>query len=272
MIIDFHHHLLEEPTYVDTLLTEMDKAGIDICCINGLGVGRGQTAHWDLSRFNLGVLSPGNEDVAPVIRRHPDRLVGLGVVKLGSDGAEAVERLRGEGFLGLKIARSSIDYDHDSCMPVYEMAQRLKMPILFHTGMQLITPFDGEDDVSSAHMRPILLDRVARRFPDLKMVMAHLGMPWHEEAAMMARFHPNVYADLTGGRLGWRNRLSPSDYHRLFYWEGSFDKLVFGTDTHARDIHGALYDQELLFDQLNLGKETKEKILYRNAQNLLGLG
>ena len=43
-----------------------------------------------------------------------------------------------------------------------------------------------------------------------------------------------TYVDLTGGRLGWRNRFSAADFHRLFYWEGAFGKIVFGTDVHAR--------------------------------------
>ena len=155
-MIDFHHHLLDEAGYADTLLAAMDGAGIAMTCLIGLGVGQGRQRDWERSTPRLGGLGPDNGDVLRAVTSHPDRFIGLGVVRLGRDGADAVDRLREQGFLGLKIARSSVDYDDDRCFPVYERAERLRLPILFHTGFQLLTTFDGEDDVSSARMRPIL--------------------------------------------------------------------------------------------------------------------
>jgi predicted TIM-barrel fold metal-dependent hydrolase len=42
---------------------------------------------------------------------------------------------------------------------------------------------------------PRLIDDVAIRFPDVKIVMAHLGHPWDGECIVTIRKHPNVYAD-----------------------------------------------------------------------------
>lgn len=50
-------------------------------------------------------------------------------------------------------------------------------------------------------MRPIYLDTIARAFPDLKIIGAHLGNPWYQEAAEVARWNPNVFFDLTGSTL-----------------------------------------------------------------------
>jgi predicted TIM-barrel fold metal-dependent hydrolase len=47
------------------------------------------------------------------------------------------------------------------------------------------------------HARPILIDEIARLFPNLKIVIAHIGHPWIEETVAVIRKHPNVYADIS---------------------------------------------------------------------------
>lgn len=51
---------------------------------------------------------------------------------------------------------------------------------------------DAEYDVASSRMRPIYLDGVARVFPELDMIAAHIEMPWHDEAAIATRINGNV--------------------------------------------------------------------------------
>jgi predicted TIM-barrel fold metal-dependent hydrolase len=145
------------------------------------------------------------------------------------------------------------------------------MPILFHTGMVLVTPFDAEDDVCSDRMRPVKLDRVARRFPELKIVIAHMGYPWFREAAAMIRYHRNVYADFSGAVMGWRNRRAPEEFLRDMFWPGAFDKIVFGTDTHYKEVREAKYDQEKIFKLLNMDSNTLERFFHGNAKFLLNL-
>ena len=45
--------------------------------------------------------------------------------------------------------------------------------------------------------RPILLDEIALRYPELKIVIAHMGHPWFDEAIAVVRRHPHVYADVS---------------------------------------------------------------------------
>ena len=45
----------------------------------------------------------------------------------------------------------------------------------------------------------ILIDEVALAFPELKIVMTHLGDPWISETVSMLIKHPNVYAMTSGG-------------------------------------------------------------------------
>jgi predicted TIM-barrel fold metal-dependent hydrolase len=262
MIVDVHHHLLSGADYVDRLIETMDQVGIDVVCLSGLGL---PSDNW------LGDLSPTNDDVLAAIRRHPDRIVGFGVIRLGDDPPERVAELHAAGFRGIKTTRPRRNYDDPSFDEHYRIAEELRMPILFHTGFTLTVRDDRRDDVSSARCRPVYLDRVARTFPDLTIVMAHLGVPWHDEAAEMCRYNANVYVDLSGSPQGWRNRKDPAFFARLFYWDGAYDKIVFGSDVHWQDLPAAHADQTRLCELLNLPARTRDLIFGDTMARILGL-
>lgn len=262
MIVDIHHHLLAETGYVDGLLRSMDAEGVDVVCLSGLGL---TSDNW------LGNTAPGNREVHDAITAHPDRLLGQGVLRLGDQGAEEVHRLQQLGFAGLKTTRPRRPYDDPSFDEVYEAASELRMPMLFHTGFIVGVPADRTDDVSSARCRPVALDRVARTFPDLVIIMAHLGMPWYEEAAQMCRFNPNVYADLSGSLEGWRNRKAPAFFSELFYWPDALRKIVFGSDVHHHQLAAALNDHRRILDLLGTTTEVAAGVLGLTAATLLGL-
>ena len=75
--------------------------------------------------------------------------------------------------------------------------------------------------------RPILLDEIALRYPQLKIVIAHIGHPWFDEAIAVVRRHPHVYADISGlvtrRWLLYQALVSAIEY-RVEH------KLLFGTD------------------------------------------
>lgn len=261
LLIDFHHHLLNEADYVECLVEHCRALGIDRVCCSGLGL---PSRNW------LGDLSPDNDDVLAAMNRYPDTILGLGVVRLGRDGPEVVDRLRAQGFVGLKITRPPRRYDDRAFWPVYARAEALGLPILFHTGFVLPTDRDAQDEVSSEHMRPVCLDLVARRFPALRFVAAHLGMPWHEEAAMLARYHPNAYVDLTGSPAGWRNRHAPAWFADQMYWDGAFGKVVFGTDVHWRDMEAALADHRRILALCNVPAVVQAGIFGGTVAGWLG--
>ena len=75
--------------------------------------------------------------------------------------------------------------------------------------------------------RPILIDAVARRHPELKIIMAHLGHPWEGETIAVIRKHPNVYADVSA--LHYRPW---QFYHSMMLAQeyGATGKLLFGSD------------------------------------------
>ena len=51
----------------------------------------------------------------------------------------------------------------------------------------------------------MLLASTFRRFPGVRFVMLHCGIPWIEQAGIMAKYFENVYID-----MAWLHVISPS--------------------------------------------------------------
>jgi hypothetical protein len=204
MIIDMHLHLFGpgHPHYRDSgleiLCEECAKAGVDRVCISSCGRQYKQ---------------PGNEAVREAFTKYPDFLIGFAYVRLGIDRPWVVDEIKAQGFGGIKVISPLDDY-----MRLYERAARHKLPILFHTGTVGSLGLDHEYDVSSDRMRPIKLDRIARTFPELPLIGAHLGVPWIDEAASLMCGHPNVYFDMSGGPAAHVGSPRFRDTHTLFFW------------------------------------------------------
>ena len=82
-------------------------------------------------------------------------------------------------------------------------------------------------DAPLRYAHPLLMDEIAIRFPELRIVMAHLGHPWQRETIVTIRKHPHVYADVSA--LFYR----PWSFYeglRLATEWGVLDKLLFGSD------------------------------------------
>jgi len=166
-----------------------------------------------------------NEYVADYVRAHPDKLIGFASVD--PNDREAPDQLHHAvtslGLRGLKLGPIYQHFDPlgTSAFAVYEVAERLQLPVIWHQGTTFVR------DAPLIHARPVLLDEVATRFPDLTIVVAHLGHPWIEEAMATIRKHPNLYADISA--LETR----PWQYYNgmvaaLEY--GVTDRLLLGTD------------------------------------------
>ena len=97
------------------------------------------------------------------------------------------------GLVGCKLGPIYQDVDPlgPEFLRVCEALERLELPLLIHQGTTFLAR-TGSPLVA----RPILLDEVALRFPELRIVIAHMGHPWFDEAIAVVRRHPHVYADV----------------------------------------------------------------------------
>jgi len=119
------------------------------------------------------------------------------------------------------------------------------------------------------------MDEIAIRFPDLKIIMAHVGHPYQTDTIAVIRKHPNVYADM-----------SANIYRPYSFWEqmvkanewNVMHKILFGTDfpvTNVQESIDALRNINQIVEgtALPLVPEDKiEAIIHRDSLALLGLG
>ena len=137
-----------------------------------------------------------NDYVASYVARNPTRLIGFGSVDPTDPSAiDELERMKGDlGLVGCKLGPiyQNVDPLGPEFLRVCEALERLELPMLIHQG----TTFARAGSLLLA--RPILLDEIALRHPSLKIVIAHLGHPWFDEAIAVVRRHPHVYADISG--------------------------------------------------------------------------
>jgi predicted TIM-barrel fold metal-dependent hydrolase len=137
-----------------------------------------------------------NDYVASYVARDPARLIGFGSVDPSAASAlDELERMKSElGLVGCKLGPiyQNVDPLGPEFLRVCEALERLGLPMLIHQG----TTFARAGSLLRA--RPILIDEIALRYPRLKIVIAHVGHPWFDEAIAVVRRHPNVYADISG--------------------------------------------------------------------------
>ena len=202
MIVDLHTHLGEHPQHLTDAFVEQARAawGAD------LRLGRTPDEHYAETMgadkvVALGFCAPPsgwvvpNDYTAKYVKRDPERLVGFGSVDPHDPSAPGeLERMKFDlGLRGCKMA--PIYQDADPLGPgflrVCEALERLELPMLVHQG----TTFVRRGPL--VHARPVLLDEIARRFPKLTIVIAHVGHPWIEETIAVVRKHPNLYADVS---------------------------------------------------------------------------
>ena len=77
------------------------------------------------------------------------------------------------------------------------------------------------------YAHPLLMDEIAIRFPELRVVMAHMGHPWWRETIVTIRKHPHVYADISAT---FYRPWSLYEGMRLATEWNVFEKILFGSD------------------------------------------
>ncbi len=163
---------------------------------------------------------------------------------------------------------------------IYEKLQRLKLVALFHTGIVSGTS-DEPEQSSMARMRPSYLHTIARAFPNLIIQGAHLGNPWYDEAAEVARWEKNLYFDLTGSSLIKKEK-NLAIFKEYLWWEGptahsskdavyAFEKLVFGTDEAPDQIDNMLGRYEAMLNACGVPEPIRKKIYGETMARILGL-
>jgi predicted TIM-barrel fold metal-dependent hydrolase len=232
VIVDIHTHVGEYPGHIEERFAEQAREAWPEVVLGGTLDDHYERALDGVDRaVVLGFAAPAsgfvvpNDYVAGYVARDPERLLGFGAVDPTSPSAvDELERMKHDlGLVGCKLAPIYQDVDPlgRHFLRVCAELERLELPMLIHQG----TTFARAGSLLQA--RPVLLDEIALRHPELRIVIAHMGHPWFSEAIAVVRRHPHVYADvsaLVGRRWLLYNALVEAIEYRVAH------KLLFGTD------------------------------------------
>jgi len=281
MIIDIHSHAWEYPTHFGDDFrrqAKRAKAGADVdLTVRYEDYRNAAPADTRTVVFGGKAKVSGmwvdDQYVADYVSAHPDTLIGFLALDPTEPGweREMAQGHRELGLRGIKLLPMYAGFrpDDERLDPLWQYATKERLPVLLHTG----TTFVAQAPLDCT--LPRHLDRVAIRFPDVKIVMAHLSHPYEPECVVTIRKHPNVYADISA--LHYR----PFQlYHSLMLVQeyGVWDKVLFGSDYPFTTVSASIDGLRRLNAMLDgtalprLSESAIEAMIHRDSLALLGLG
>ncbi len=211
-----------------------------------------------------------DKDVAAYTKDHADKTIGFLSLDPTQPGWQD-ELHHGHQDLKLKgvklMPMYAGFYPNDRKLDfLWEYATRHHLPVLLHTG----TTFIREAPLDCTF--PRYIDDVAIRFPQVKLIMAHLSHPFEGECVATIRKHPNVYADCSA--IYYRPF---QNYHSLMLVQEYrvWGKVLFGSDYPFATVSASLAGMRGLNKMLEgtalprLDMDQMEAMFQRNSLELL---
>ena len=276
---------------IDLLLNTLDKSGIEKAVL----LYPTSDAHLKMGGWSK-VCALYNEEISKQVKRHPERLMGAGILPVDrpKDMVREVERIRELGLSCLSLASSYEGrfLDDESFLPVLEKAEREKLPIFVHS--QIINPI-GFERIKDPLLMPVveypfditmcagklMMSGRLSQLKNLKIIFAHFAgvLPFlgdrFDSTYLMLRAREmvkdlgslpsailrNIFVDTSGAK-------SASLLNMALDFFGP-DRILWGSDFPAKK--GLTESIEVLKD-LNIEDGEKESILGGNLMNLFGEG
>lgn len=221
------------------------------------------------STTNLGQDPISNDEIVDGAIRNADILIPFASVDPNrADAVSEAERLIGRGVRGFKFHPTVQGFspDDERFFELYGVLQSAGVVALFHTGQTGIgAGMRGGYGFELALSNPMLLDRVAARFPDLQIIMAHPSVPWQDEALSVATHKHNTWIDLSG----WSPKYFPAELVR-YANRMLKDRVLFGSDFPLLTPDRWRADAEKA--EFFRDDDVRRGIMRDNAVRLLGLG
>jgi len=253
-IVDAHIHLTEDGSWMsdgynasyERLAIEMEQSQVD----------RGVLL--SLDEFNQ------DEFIANICRKSEGTLFALAGFSPKEKSLERISSLMDEKsiFKGVKLHPRMGNFSplDERLFPFYEEAE----------GRGWVINFDSMGHSAKLPMeeiRPTVFDRLAKKYPKLKIILSHCGVPWIMEAFFVAKSNENIYLDCSFIIDKFE---ASSIYKDLLYIATHLDrKLLYGSDFPEREINRYLSLAKVAFTDLSIDKQ--QNILGNNAIKLFGL-
>ncbi|MCB1207955.1 MAG: amidohydrolase [Verrucomicrobiales bacterium] len=210
--------------------------------------------------------------VAAYVARDPERLIGfLSIDPTQENWVREMQVGHQElGLRGIKLLPMYAGFSPDDSRlePLWNYAEAHRLPVLLHMGTTFIA------QAPLAFTLPRLIEPVATRHPEVKIILAHLGHPYEGECIATIRKHENVYADVSA--LHYRPWQM---YNSLMLAQeyGVWHKLLFGTDFPFTTVNASISGIRKLNEMLEgtqlprLDATQIEAMIDRDSLPLLGL-
>ena len=294
MIIDVHSHVYARPLLskpgqpdltflsVEQQIQRMDEKGVDIAVVLPLNSAEAPGERQ----------SPG--EVLCICQQHPDRLIPfLDLDPRRPDWRDtghftwALELYRDAGFKGVGEMTARLPFDHPKMMAFFGACEKVGFSVTFHTSPQEVVTYGIIDELGLPRF-----EKVLQAFPELKF-FAHSASFWSEisgdltadtkegypngpvapggTVVRLLREYPSLNGDISAGS-GF-NALTRDPAFAYEFIDEFQDRLMLGLD-HT-DMSIDFQHIEWLTAQRDEGHittEMLEKILWRNANRLIGLG
>ncbi len=185
----------------DGLLRIMDRNQIDMAVVF--------PPRWFGGEFFDPNYEQANKAIADLIKSHPDRFLGYGRVNpnWGRQAVQELDRCLGDyGLHGIKLHpewESFFPTNSALVHPLMELARKHKVPVLFHTGY-----FPSE---------PALFIELALAFPDITIIMGHMGGRLTGDALIAAKKAPNLVLETSGVIYGLADAMKAVGVERFIF-------------------------------------------------------
>jgi len=261
-VVDFHTHVFPEKVAARAIGVLRDTYRVSPV---GEATIAGLTGVMDEAGVDAAVVAPvaTRPDQVPSINdwaanSQSDRIICFGALHPGlADPVGEVNRMVRLGLKGVKLQPNFQEFSPDDpkMRPVYEAAQG-RLVILFHSGQEILA-------FEQVHAQPAALARVHAAFPQLTMVVAHMGGYQMWDA---------VREHLLGGDVFFDTSYCPAtelgdEEMRALIRDHGAERVLFATDfpwAHPQPDIARLCG-------LGLHRDEVEAIAWENAQRLLGL-
>jgi len=213
-----------------------------------------------------------NECLAHFANTYPDKVTAFMLLDPKARAPrDEIDRIVDMGGKGVHLAPIYQNFkpDDEAYFPIYETLQKRRLPVIWFQGSSAESP-DGPLEWAN----PVLLDKIARMFPELRMLIAHFGSPWFREVIALIKKHQHVYTEISA--LSHRTfALYTALIEAVQY--GVDEKIMFGSEFPMQtpeQNRDALYETCRFGEGANLPRvpqDVVDKIMTRDVYALLGV-
>jgi aminocarboxymuconate-semialdehyde decarboxylase len=269
-------------------LKECKHAHVDVQVLSTIPI---MFNYWAKPEHCLEISRFLNDHIAEIAERYPKRFIGLGTIPMQNYelAIREMERCKKIGLVGIEIGSNvnDINLNEPQFFPIYQAAQEMDLAIFIHPwnmmGARQMSKYwlpwlVGMPAETNRAICSMIFGGVFEKFPRVRFAFAHGGGSFPANIGRIEKgFH--VRPDLTA----IDNDVNPRKYLGHFYVDSLIhdenflryvmnlmgeDRICLGTD-YPFPLGEEIPGEEI--ERLKLPKKSKDKLLYKNAIDWLGL-